>query len=165
MTSSPIARHGDALVVFDGPRRIAWERTGRAEWTPRGVWAGDPEVRRQLAARRPLLVVLDGPQASVTVLAEQFAAGRDALAPYVADPTGEAVEVVIPALDWLDRGLRARGLAFADRQAALPAALRAPLALDDEPGPVRFALRSGPVLDLETVVAHAFGGRLEALAA
>ena len=177
MFSTPTTRLRDVLVVFDGPRRIIWQRRGRAGFIPRGVWpdAGDrAQLLRHLAEGKPLLVVVQEPVTRVPLLAEQLAgAPADLLARTAGN--GEIADVEIPALDWLDADLRGRGLDFLDASAAaaatVPPSLRAPIVLEDVPRDsrgVRFAHRLAPAphvdRDLASIVRYAFPERLRAAA-
>lgn len=176
MSSSPTARHGDALAVFDNERRIDWRRADLASWTANGVWPSPDEardVRHHLAQCRPLLVVLDEPQTVVTLLAEEFATAAPAVIARVDGSSHEPMHVCIPALDWLPDDLRRRGLSFLDRSSSLAAEIPVPLrpavvleASDPGASHVRFAhrLRRSTALDdhLAAMVAYAFGDARDA---
>lgn len=165
-------RHGSALVVFEGSRRMLWRRPGPGRWRPAGIWPEAAEaaaLAAHLAARRNLLVVLDGTEHTVSLLLEELAAAPASVRRLAPGPhRDEPVDVRIPVLDWLPAPLRHPGLAFlrTGREAArrTPAALRPPLLLD-EPAPdrpyLRFALRTqrggvGPGR-LADAVNHLFG--------
>lgn len=171
MTTDAITRCGDAVAVFDGPRRIHWHRCGPCEWIPLSIWPDEEERReiwRHIADGRPLLVVLDESLSVVPLLLEELAAAGDAV---IARVEGrhhrDPMHVRIRALDWLPDDLRRRGLHFLEasvRQAAgIPVPMRPALVLEDpEPAgsPVRFAhrLRSSATLDhhMDAIIAQAF---------
>ena len=172
MTSRhPTARSGDALVIFEGPKRIAWHERTPERWAPLGLWPDTREaedIGAHLACGRPLLVVLDHADPVVSMLREELAVAPPALAALADEPVGELITVRVPVLDWLPASLRARGLRFlarsTERRASLPAALRPALAFD-EPDPaaphVRFAHRMNPRVrldaDIDAIVEHCFG--------
>jgi hypothetical protein len=171
MSSSPIARYGDALVVVDGADRVTWRRTGLAEWAPCGVWPDEhqaAEVRRHLSQGGPLLAVLAATKATVPLLDEQLAEAPPAVAALAHQGAGDLASLHIPALDWLPADLRRRGLRFVrdgvERAARTPAPLLPAIALS-EPDPdapnLRFAHRLAPCphlgRDLPAIVEHAFG--------
>jgi hypothetical protein len=179
MSSSPIACFGDALVVVDGADRVAWRRTGLAEWAPCGVWPDEQQaadVRRHLAQGGPLLVVLAGTKATVPLLDEQLADAPSAVAALAQQPSGDLASLHIPALDWLPADLRRRGLRFvresAERAARTPAPLLPAIVLsepDAEAPNLRFAHRLAPCphlrRDLPAIVEHAFGAVQRSVAA
>ena len=155
-------RHGDTLVVFEGSRRMLWSRPGPGRWRPVGIWpqaADAAALTAHLAARRNVLVVLDGAEHTVSLLAEELAAapasvrrlvrGPDPSVPGPAPYPVEPVDVRIPVLDWLPGPLRRPGVEFLRTGAELvrrtPAALLPPLLIDvfDPARPhLRFALRT-----------------------
>jgi hypothetical protein len=178
--SAPTIHHGDVLTVFEGARRLSWRRDLFTEWTPVGLWPdqhASARLRRHLADAKPLLVVVERPETTVTLLAEQY----EAAAPEVAalaggDVSGEIVDIRLPALDWLPDDLRRRGIEFLRRStaqvAATPAALRPPVRLEDPDAAapnVRFVHRSGPWLiperDLPALAEAAFREQQYAVAA
>jgi hypothetical protein len=148
-------RHGSTLVVFEGGRRMLWTRPAPDRWRPAGIWPEGPDavaLQEHLAARRNLLVVFDGGEPTVSLLAEELAAAPPSVRRLVpgCDPRPpEPVEVAIPLLDWLPGPQRRRGVAFLRRGGELtratPAVLLPPL-LTDDPDParphLRFALRT-----------------------
>jgi hypothetical protein len=158
---------GDALVVFEGPRRIRRAGTDGASVT---LWPDDDEaqdIRRRLDGRRPILVILGGPQADAALLTEQFVQAPPALAAAVRSTARDMTGTVVPALDWLPAELRDRGLRFlrasAEHARRIPAPLCQSLYLDEgDPATphVRFAhridQRPPTEHDLERVVAYAF---------
>lgn len=154
----------DALVVFEGPRRIRQGNATGFELWPSPAEAA--EVRARIACGRPILVILGGPQAEATALTEQFAGAPPALAQLVHAIARDLAPFSVPALDWLPSDVRDRGLRFLRTSLSYvrrtPPLLRPALCLDDPAGPcpnVRFAHLS--LADLETehlprVVAYAF---------
>ena len=155
----------DALIVFEGPRRIRPRGATHFELWPDAAEARD--VRDRLASGRPILVILGGPQAEATVLTEQFAGAPPALAELVHAIARDLAPVPVPALDWLPPEVRDRGLRFlrasTQRVRRTPALLRPALILDERdltcPN-VRFAhlsrVTSGTERDLASVVSYAF---------
>jgi len=157
MNPSPAIECGDALIVFEGARRIR----GRNDLWPDAHEAED--VRDRIEAGRPILVVLGGPHAEAAVLTEQFAGAPPALAELVRAIARDLSP--IPALDWLPSEARARGLRFLRastlRVRRTPALLCPPLALDERDlacPHVRFAhlARETHEGDLTAIVAYAF---------
>src|SRR5690349_10469381 len=157
----------DALVVFEGARRIR-----RQSATSFDLWPDADEaeaVRERIDRGRPILVILGGPQAEAAVLTEQFASAPPALAQLVHTIARDLAPIPVPALDWLPREVRDRGLRFlrASIQQArrTPALLRPALALEDPAVScphVRFAhlsrVDAHSERELALVVAFAFGG-------
>jgi hypothetical protein len=155
----------DALIVFEGQRRIRRQTATRFE-----LWPDTEEaeaVRSRIESGRPILVILGGPEAEATLLTEQFADAPPALAQLVHAIARDLAPIPVPALDWLPSDVRDRGLRFL-RDSSLrvrrtPALLRPELSLDDRcvscPH-VRFAhmTRVGVQTehDLSLVVAYAF---------
>ncbi|MFF0158148.1 hypothetical protein ACFYRY_11550 [Streptomyces sp. NPDC005263] len=150
-------RHGGTLVVFEGSRRMLWSRPGPGRWRPVGIWpqaADAAALTAHLAARRNVLVVLDGAEHTVSLLAEELAAAPPSVRRLVPGPDPsvpgpdrypeEPVEVRIPVLDWLPGPLRRPGVELLRTGAELmrrtPAALLPPL-LTDEFDPARPHLR------------------------
>lgn len=167
---------GDALVVFEGTRRVRGLHAGSAAVA---LWpdAGEAEdVSRRLDRGQPILVILGGPQADAALLAEQFVQAPRALAAAVRSTARDMTGTPVPALDWLPAELRDRGLRFlrasAEHARRIPGLLCQSLYLD-EPDPVtpnlRFAhridQRPPTEHDLRRVVEFAFGaGAAEARA-
>jgi hypothetical protein len=155
----------DALIVFEGPRRIRRRSATSFELWPDAREA--QEVRDRIQSGRPLLVILGGPEAEATVLTERFAGAPPALAELVHAIARDLSPIPIPALDWLPSDVRDRGLRFLRastlRVRRTPALLCPALALDDRDVScphVRFGhlSRSGAHTehDLSLVVAYAF---------
>ncbi|WSQ08623.1 hypothetical protein OG604_13055 [Streptomyces sp. NBC_01231] len=152
LTAQTVAteRHGSTLVVFEGSRRMLWSRPGPGRWRPVGIWpqaADAAALTAHLAARRNVLVVLDGAEHTVSLLAEELAAAPASVRRLVPGPDpypDEPVDVRIPVLDWLPGPLRRPGLELLCTGAELvrrtPAALLPPL-LTDEFDPARPHLR------------------------
>jgi len=167
----PTARSGDAVVVFEGPKRIAWHERAPERWAPLRIWPDEreaEEIRGHIARGGRLLVVLDHADPVVSLLRDELAAAPPELAALADEPVGELITLRVPLLDWLPASLRARGLRFlarsSERRAATPPALRPPLGFDD-PDPVapnvRFAHRMDPRVrldhDVDAIVEHCFG--------
>jgi hypothetical protein len=172
MTKQPTALCGDTLVVFEGPKRIAWRETDFSDWAPLGLWP-DPrekhEIHRRIAHGQQMLVVLDEAAPVVSMLREELAAAPPALAALAEEPVGELVRLPVPTLDWLPGDLRARGLRFLARSTArvagIPKALLPALIFEESPralAHVRFAHRLDRRVrldsDLDAIVAHGFAG-------
>jgi hypothetical protein len=155
----------DALVVFEGPRRIRHQRAAGVRLWPDAREA--EEVRERIAGGRPILVIFGGAQAKATVLTEQFAGAPPALAELVRAIARDLSPFPVPALDWLPDDVRDRGLRFL-RASTLhvrrtPALLCPTLCLDDRDAAsphVRFAYLSRVGMhtarELSLVVAYAF---------
>jgi hypothetical protein len=170
MSLPPAIKCGDALIVFEGARRIRWRRSERSSHASVVLWP-DPlealEVRRRLERGWPILVILGGPQAEAALLTEQYAQAPPALAAVARTIATDMTGMPVPALDWLPVGLRNRGLRFlrasSERVHRTPAPLCPSLQLDERDltvPHVRFAhvVRESAQSerDLELVVAHAF---------
>jgi hypothetical protein len=180
--TEPTHRCADVLVVFEGPRRVIWNRggcqggpqIGPQSWVPAGLWPTAEqaaEVADHIGGGGRLFVVLEEAPAVVSLLAEEFAQAAPALVA-LADPADRdepVVDVRVPVLDWLPGSLRERGLRFlASSQAVMdrnPAALLPRLLLEEETGgdPVRFARRVPPAGNalghLAPVLDRVFAGR------
>jgi hypothetical protein len=162
----------EALIVFEGPRRIRHHGPTRFELWPDAAEAED--IRDRIERGRPILVIFGGPQAEATVLTEQFAGAPPALAELVNEIARDLSPIPVPALDWLPSDVRDRGLRFLRastlRVRRTPALLCPLLSLDDRDitcPHVRFAHLSRVGVeterDLSMVVAYAFAdvlGRL-----
>jgi hypothetical protein len=157
----------DALIVFEGPRRIRHQSATSFDLWPDAREA--EEVRDRIQSGRPILVILGGPQAEATVLTEQFAGAPPALAELVHAIARDLSPIPVPALDWLPNEVRDRGLRFLRastlRLRRTPALLCPPLSLDDRDAMcphVRFAhlARVGvhTERELSLVAAYAFAG-------
>jgi hypothetical protein len=155
----------DALVVFEGPRRIRRRTPTGVELWPDAREAED--VRDRVRDGRPILVILGGPQANATVLTEQFAGAPPAFAELVHAIARDLAPIPVPALDWLPNDVRDRGLRFLRastlRLRRTPALLCPALCLDERDVScphVRFAHLSGAAAgtlhELSLVVAYAF---------
>jgi hypothetical protein len=169
----PMMRCDGVLVVFDGPARLRWRRTGPDRWTPYVLWpdqAQAEEMNAVLGRGEPVLIVLDLRAEPVYLLAEELAAAPPEIASLVRTLEGGVADLRIPRLAWLPDQLRLRGQRFLrdalDLVAATPAPLVAPVLLEpfgDAPRSVRFALCTGPVgwsrADLSAMVAHTFTRR------
>jgi hypothetical protein len=155
----------DALIVFEGPRRVRRRGAGFDLWPDPAEAAA---VRERIAAGRPLLVILGGRQAEATALTERYADAPPALAEFVRTLARDLAPLSIPALDWLPHDIRDRGLRFLQagllRLGRTPPLLRPALALDERAAPcphVRFALTGAELHDLRAlsdVVTYAFAG-------
>jgi hypothetical protein len=155
----------DALIVFEGPRRIRHQSAARFDLWPDAREA--QEVRDRIRSGRPILVILGGPQAEATLLTEQFAGAPPAFAELVHAIARDLSPIPVPALDWLPDEVRDRGLRFLRastlRLRRTPALLCPALCLDDRDAAfphVRFAhlSRVGARIerDLSLVAAYAF---------
>ena len=155
----------DALIVFEGPRRIRRRTATGLDLWPDAAEA--EEVRDRIETGRPILVILGGAQAEATVLTEQFAEAPPALAKLARALASDLSPLPVPALDWLPSEVRDRGLRFLMASTLharrTPALLCPALALDslDVTCPhVRFAHlhRDGAQTERELshVVAYAF---------
>jgi hypothetical protein len=147
---------GGTLIVREGSSRLRWAEQDDG-WQLIGLWPGPRERRQlidQLAAGRPLLVVLDRDRSAVPVWRSELAPAwsfPDLAQP--ADPNledREMLEITVPFLDWLPAQLRTRGIGFAEHAQELmkrtPPALLAPLIVEERPLPddhVRFVHRTG----------------------
>jgi hypothetical protein len=157
--------YDDALIVFEGPRRIRHQSATSFDLWPD---AGEAEeVRDRIESGRPILVILGGPQAEATVLTERFAGAPPALAELVHAIARDLSPIPVPALDWLPNHVRDRGLRFLRastlRVRRTPALLCPTLSLDDRDVAcphVRFAHLSRVGVqterELALVVAYAF---------
>lgn len=159
----PCREVGDALIVFEGPRRILWEQRGPACWRPARMWPSPAEqdmVAEHIGRGRPLVVVVEELPCIVQVLPEELERAPlsfTGLSPLTTD--GQAA-IPIPPLDWLPEPLRARGLDFASRG---PEMIRANPKLrlstfvfdpvGDDAHPVRFAMSTGTRLIRDTELA------------
>lgn len=155
----------DALIVFEGPRRIRRHSATSFDLWPDAAEA--EEVRDRIERGRPILVILGGLQAEATVLTEQFAGAPPALAQLVHAIARDLAPIPVPALDWLPHEVRDHGLRFL-RSSVLhvrrtPALLRPALCLDDRAVTcphVRFAhlsrVDAHTEHELSLVVAYAF---------
>ena len=155
----------DALIVFEGPRRIRRRHATSFDLWPDAREA--QEVRDRIQSGRPILVILGGAQAKATVLTEQFAGAPPALAELVQAIARDLSPFPVPALDWLPDDVRERGLHFLRattlRVRRTPALLCPALCLDDRDAAfphVRFAYLSRVGVhtprDLSLVAAYAF---------
>lgn len=150
MHSSPILRHGNTMLVLDGPPRLLWSATHPGHYAPCGLWPSPAEaadVLDHLAAGGNVLVMLDEEESTIPMYVEEAAAVPAELADRIKVTTdGPLAYLRLSALDWLPDHLRQRGLRFlhdTDRMlAGLPDALLPPLLLE-EPSPempnLRFA--------------------------
>ncbi|WP_328495530.1 hypothetical protein OHS59_24385 [Streptomyces sp. NBC_00414] len=114
---------GNTLVVFDGPRRLAWRTSLSGDYTPTALWpspAQAAQVLEHLYSGGCLLVLLEQERISVPMYAEE----ADRLPPDVAaraDLTSDGVvsELHLPVLDWMPPALRERGLRFLENSTGL----------------------------------------------
>ncbi|MHB9864600.1 hypothetical protein [Streptomyces sp. YIM S03343] len=168
MTGSALLQTGNTLVVFDGPRRLTWHTSAGGDYTPAALWptrAQAAHVLDHLYSGGCLLVLLEQERTSVPMYAEE----AERLPDHVAEQTtltsdGVLSELHVPALNWMPRPLRERGLRFLDDSTALigsrPDLLLPHLLVEKppyQPGNLRFARlrtprpysdgRIGPVTD------------------
>jgi hypothetical protein len=114
MNSSPTLWCGDALVVFDGPRRLAWRSISPAHWSPVALWPDANQAARvneHLNSGGSVLIMVEGEQTSIPMYATEAARAPGALAAHTTID-GELAEIRISALDWLPDALRERGRRF-----------------------------------------------------
>jgi len=163
MSSPPVLRCGNTLVVFEGPRRLEWSTPDPGHSVPLGAWPSPgqaAEVLGHLAAGGNVLVLVDKERTSVPMFADEAARIPEELAarfPITTD--GVLSELHLVSLDWLPDHLRRRGLRFLRYAARLLAQqhdLLLPPLLVEEPGPepsnLRFAqLRGVRSLDHERI--------------
>jgi hypothetical protein len=177
------------VVVREGARRLLWahELVGgpppvkAQQWLIAELWpdeAARARIRRQLDARRPVVVVLDHESNVVELPAEHVRDIPEGIT-VQEDPHSDFVTLTVPLLDWLTSVDRRRGLAFADYARSLiaktPRLLLPPLLLEREPiapdEPLRFMHTTGTALVtdelLRDVTRYLFGnqrpGRLRTL--
>jgi hypothetical protein len=174
MTSHPTMRFGEVVVVFEGRRRLTWSRRGLAGWAPVSLWPDSRQgesIRRRIAVRDPVLVVVEAPETSVKILSQQLDAAPPAVVA-MAERDVEIAHLHIPAFDWLPEHVRERGLEFLhaneERARRIAAPLLAPVVLEDAVEPVRFlhVLRPWEHLEreLDSISRLAFGAPLRAVA-
>jgi hypothetical protein len=158
--SESVVRVDNAMIVIEGAERLSWQRVTNECWVPLGVWPDANQAREvdhQLRSGAPMVVVVSQQCAQVPLLAEEFARAPGAVRAMAADPTGEVIEVNIPAFDWLPALLRSRGLRFVEQTnellKATPRGLRPPLIVEDfDAGSnVRFVRATG---SLTAVINH-----------
>lgn len=139
MSLSPTMWCGGTLVIFDGPKRLAWSTTPPGQWSPISLWPTPRQAERvvdRLRAGGNVLVLMEQDQTSVPMFVEEAMRfpGRST-ARMTTD--GVITELHIPALDWLPGPLRDRGLRFL-RETASSIRQRPDLLLPhllvDEPG-------------------------------
>jgi len=161
---------GDVLVVFEGRRRLTWHCQPRRAWKPLELRPTSQEAHSiccALARRQPVLVVVEGREATVPVLAKQVEDPPASIASITAG-SGDVRHLRILALDWLPDPLRRRGLAFMEANFAQarksPAPLQPPFVLE-QPALAEDSLRFLHVVQpcdhveryLPAIVAAAFG--------
>ncbi|WP_217574196.1 hypothetical protein [Streptomyces sp. GbtcB7] len=163
MSSPPVLRCGNTLVVFDGPRRLLWSTSDPRHCTPAGLWPAPGQaagVLDHLAADGNVLVLLDQERITVPMFADEAAHIPEELAArFTITTDGVLSELHLTALDWLPEHLRRRGLRFLRDAARLLARehdlLLPPLLVEEpgsEPSNLRFAqLRSVRPIDQERI--------------
>jgi hypothetical protein len=115
MKDEPMLRCGGALVVYDGPRRLIWNKVGVARWMPCRLWPDSSEaaeVTEVLRRGDPLLVILDRRPEPVHVLVEELAGAPPEVTDLVSSVAGEVAELEVPRLSWLPDHLAQRGQRF-----------------------------------------------------
>jgi hypothetical protein len=149
----------DALIVFEGPRRIRRQTaTGYELWPD----AREAEaVRDRIERGLGILVIFGGTEAEATLLTERFSGAPPALAELVRAIARDLAPIPVPALDWLPSEVRDRGLRFLRtstmRVRRTPALLCPTLSLDERDvmcPHVRFALRSRVGIESERELSH-----------
>jgi hypothetical protein len=148
VNTSPMLRSGNTTVVYEGPRRLVWRRTGATGWVPTGLWptpAQAAELITELNRGGRLLIVLEPGPHTVHVMGEELAAAPAPVRKLAEQPGDDPAELIVPMLDWLPESLRQRGIRFRNQCASLldrfPLALLPRLLVEQsvEPGcPVRF---------------------------
>ncbi len=123
MSTSASLRCGETLVVFDGPRRLAWRTSVSGDYTPTALWPSPTQAAQvldHLYSGGCLLVLIEQERVSVPMYAEE----AERLSPDVAaraDLTSDGVvsELHLPVLDWMPPALRERGLRFLENSTGL----------------------------------------------
>lgn len=148
MNTSPMLRSGNTTVVYEGPRRLVWRRTGATGWVPTGLWPNAEqaaELALELNRGGRLLVVLEPGPHTVQVMAEELAAAPLGIRALAEDPDADPAELAIPTLNWLPEAVRERGIRFRAESGTLldryPPALLPRLLVEqtaDPACPVRF---------------------------
>lgn len=121
MRNEPILRCGGALVVYDGPRRLIWNKIGVARWMPCRLWPDGSEaaeVAEVLRRGDPLLIILDRRPEPVHVLVEELVGAPPEVTDLVSSVAGEVAELRVPLLSWLPDHLAQRGQRFLQQVAA-----------------------------------------------
>jgi len=118
MSNESMLRCGGALVVYDGPHRLIWNRISAARWTPTRLWPNRAVVTESISRGDPLLIILDRRPEPVHVLAEELAAAPQEITDLVCSVAGEVAELRIPRLNWLPDHLGERGQRFLQDVAA-----------------------------------------------
>jgi hypothetical protein len=176
MSTEPMLRCGGALVVYDGPHRLIWNRISAARWTPTRLWPNRTEaavVTESMSRGDPLLIILDRRTEPIHVLVEELATAPREVTDLVCSVAGDVAELRIPRLCWLPDHLVERGQRFLQDVAATVA--RSPRLLlpslileerDNTPDTVWFGLRvrsaSWSVDEVKSVVDHLRAGRRRA---
>ncbi|HET9139275.1 hypothetical protein [Actinophytocola sp.] len=164
----PMLRHGKALIVFDGPRRLIWQRIGAARWRPRRLWPNPTETAEVLDTINqgdPVLIILDRHPQPVPVLADELAAAPAAVTDLAGALTGDVADLHIPTLTWLPHSWTRHGQRFlqhaAEQLTHRPALLMPPLLLHSADPPAAtlwFGLRTHPrpwtAAELTALVEH-----------
>jgi hypothetical protein len=176
MRNEPMLRCGEALVVYDGPRRLIWNQISTARWTPSRLWPDSSEIAAVGAAvsrGEPLLIILDRRPEPVHVLLGELAGAPPEITELVSSAEGEVAELQVPRLSWLPDHLAQRGQHFLQNVTAEIAPtppLLLPALILQPPGTtadsVWFGLRvrsaSWSVDEVMAVVDHMVAGRRHA---
>lgn len=176
MSNEPILRCGPALVVYDGPRRLIWNKIGVARWTPCRLWPDSSEaaaVTEVLRRADPLLIILDRRPEPMHVLVEELAGAPPEVTDLVSSVSGEVAELQVPRLSWLPDHLAQRGQRFLQQVAAEVAhtpPLLLPSLIVQSPGStpdavwfgVRVRAASWSIDEVMAVVDHLVAGRRRA---
>src|SRR5690242_4701471 len=115
MRNEPMLRCGEALVVYDGPQRLIWNRISAARWTPSRLWPDRSEaavVSEAVGRGEPLLIIVDRRPEPVHVLVEELAGAPAEVMGLVSSVEGEVAELQVPRLSWLADHLAQRGERF-----------------------------------------------------
>src|SRR5262245_29079636 len=121
MGDEPMLRCGGALIVYDGPRRLIWNKIGVARWRPCRLWPDSVEAAEITEVWRrgePLLIILDRRPEPVHVLVEELAGAPPEVTDLVSSVSGEVAELRVPRLSWLPDHLAQRGQCFLQEVAA-----------------------------------------------
>lgn len=106
--------HGDALVVFEGHKRLTWRAPNNGVAGLSSLWPNTAQrqsVAHHLSQQAPLLVIIDRDITPVPLLPEELPTLPSEARRLLEDEGGFPV-LRIPLLDWLPESLRWRGSAF-----------------------------------------------------
>lgn len=153
MSLPPTMWCNGTLVIFDGPRRLAWSTTSPGQWSPVALWPTPRQAERvvdHLHQGGSVLILVEQEQIDIPMYVEEASRLPDRV---TAELTTDDViaELHVRALDWLPESLRERGLRFlreTDRCIENQPDLLLPHLLleepDHEPGNLRFGRVRAP---------------------